>query len=292
MTLPFSVSYITLWVLVVIQFAILLGVIHVIAQIQRNPGNGNWIGREVSAFSAADVEGVEFTEQNLGGRIAALLFVSPTCGTCTASLTELQVVNAKAPGNVFVICQAGTYDCSLVAEQYGSGLRVIVDSERTISQLFGITTVPTAVLVDERRVIRSYGQPLQERDMAILVESTRPADGTGGSGCSPPGPDVRHRRLAVRAADWTSHGGRHSWLDTTCWPLRAITLRSVRAPREGGRNEKAVVHNRYNLYFRGGVIERDSGNGLEPIGQLPHAIVPHQARNRCGFLRWVTVQKG
>lgn len=170
MSTPFYITYVALWILVIFQSLILLGLVRMIAQLQQsNNSSGMMAGQEAPAFSVVDLAGRSISTKNFAGHLTALLFVSPTCPSCMTTLAELEAVNHKAQGNVIVICRAGRIDCAQFIEQYQLKIPVVADEDEQISRLYHISSVPTAVLINAQNRIQSYGQPLRENLEQVIA---------------------------------------------------------------------------------------------------------------------------
>jgi hypothetical protein len=78
------------------------------------------------------------------------------------TLAELNALGQKAMGNVIVICRAGREDAEALVETYHLNVPVVADTENRLGNLFGISSVPTAVLINARNQIQSVGHPLRE----------------------------------------------------------------------------------------------------------------------------------
>jgi len=177
MSLPFYLAFAVLWVLVILQGLILLGVVRIVYQLQQNPvtaspGSSNGelqIGQEAPHFSAVDLDGTLIDTAHFAGRLTALLFVSPTCLSCTTTLAEMDALRWKAQGNVVVICRAGHDDCARIANRHKLTVPMIADRDDQIGQRFHITGVPMAVLVDENNRIESVGHPMRGEDLQGMV---------------------------------------------------------------------------------------------------------------------------
>ncbi|MFL5914904.1 MAG: peroxiredoxin family protein [Gaiellaceae bacterium] len=125
-------------------------------------------------FVAADLDGHTIDSNSFSGRKTALLFVSTKCISCRLTLQDLDAVRSKGQGNVVVICHAPQDDCRRMAEEHDLRAQVIADEGNRLGELFGITAVPTAVLVDEDLRLASYGHPMSadEVDELLTTEST------------------------------------------------------------------------------------------------------------------------
>lgn len=188
MSVPFDITYAALWLLVLVNSLILLGLIRLVAQLRpqsplRENGGREDDGRlkpgqKVPPFSAVDLAGAPIRSADYAGRPWALLFVSPTCHACTTTLAELEAIAHKVQGNVVVICRAGHDDCARLADTPKLAVRQVVDGDNEISQLFGVSSNPTAVLIDEHGRVQKYGYP-QREELAELLGDGRVAQISG-----------------------------------------------------------------------------------------------------------------
>lgn len=181
MSSSFYVSYAAVWVLVLLHSIILLGVVTIVYQLQRSggmrrsaTGGGNERlvpGQEAPSFNAVDISGAQVNSRDLAGRLRALLFVSPSCRSCSTTLAEMRAISYKANERLVVICRAGREDCARLAEGHQLDVQMVADEDDRIGQLFGISSVPTAVLIDQSDRIQSYGHPLRREELEGMLES-------------------------------------------------------------------------------------------------------------------------
>ena len=176
---PFLVSYWLLWVLVAFQALVLLALVRAVYSLQQSRGSlpgaeSGASGPPMPAFAAADLNGHAIDSKSFSGRKTALLFVSTKCISCRLTLHDLDAVRSKGQGNVVVVCHAPRDECHRMAEEHDLRVQVIADEGNRLGELFGITAVPTAVLVDEDLRLASYGHPMSadEVDELLAAEST------------------------------------------------------------------------------------------------------------------------
>ena len=172
----FTVSYVVLWVFVIGQSLILVGLVRMVYQLQQS-GVGNesasaMAGKEAPPFDAIDLAGRPVHSTSFAGHLTALLFVSTTCPACVTTLAETNALRNKTNGNVVVICKAGHDDCRRFAQAHHLDLPVIADEDDQISKLYDVSSVPTAVLINAHGRIQSYGYPMREEmEQAFEQES-------------------------------------------------------------------------------------------------------------------------
>lgn len=178
MTLPFYISYAALWALVVFQTLILLGLVREYARRREPlplthslPFDDHLKGQSIPAFAANDVFGAPVDDFSIIGERTALLFVSPNCSTCSATLDELDALETKSEGRVVIVCSGTRDDCRDLSVKYGLDATVVVDADSAISDSFGVNGTPTAVIVSDTGEIESYGHPMRSADLEQLFRS-------------------------------------------------------------------------------------------------------------------------
>lgn len=173
LTIFFYISYGALWILVISQSLILLGLVRTVYQLQgTGAAAGSFEGKEAPEFSTKDLSGAKIASTNLTGRMTGLLFISASCQSCIQTLQDdVEYLYRKAQGNVIVICQAGRDACAQLAEKYELTIPIVADEDNHISQLYGISTVPTVVFVNAANRIQSYGHPKREELVEVLEKA-------------------------------------------------------------------------------------------------------------------------
>lgn len=177
-SMPFYLSYGALWILVILHSLILLGVVRLVYQLQQSGTAAGFsrdgrmsAGQAAPEFSAVNLAGAPISSADFAGRLTALLFVAPDCPACTDILDDdMAYLNHKAHGHLIVICRAGREACARLAEQHGLDVPVVADEDDQVSRLYGISAVPTAVLINAGNRIQSYGQPDRKTLDAVFEE--------------------------------------------------------------------------------------------------------------------------
>jgi len=172
-----------LWVLVILQGLVLLGVVRVVHNLQQGaalaalpPQAGESLtSQRVPEFTALDVFGEPVSSDDLTAPLNALLFVSPKCSNCVVTLEELQALQSKVDGNVLVVCMAETEECRRIVRDFDLSVRVIADPDDELAKRFDIIAPPTAVLVSAAGHVVQYGHPGREEDLEHLLRSRQEA---------------------------------------------------------------------------------------------------------------------
>jgi len=184
--IAFDVSYAILWIIVVLQCVLLVGLVRVVYALQQEAPTQPLKPRRLSSgseappFTATTLSGGTIGNADFLGHMTALLFVSPHCPSCTATLYEMQALERKANGNIVVVCRGNTDQASELARTHELKTPVIADSDDRITHLFGVASMPTAVLIDAEYRIHSYGEPLAANELEELMDQASVRAGSVG----------------------------------------------------------------------------------------------------------------
>ena len=179
MSIPFSLSYAALWILVILHSLLLLGVLRLVSRIQptgaleESNEVGLRSGQIAPRFSAVDLAGNTVGSANFAGHPTALLFVGPKCPSCTATLYEMEALNRKVQGHVVLICSEKRDACAQLGVDHELDIPIVADEDARIYRLFGISSLPTAVILDEGGRVQSYGQPKRGEEIEEMLERAR-----------------------------------------------------------------------------------------------------------------------
>lgn len=175
MSLPLYIAFVGLWVVVLFNTVLLLGVIRTV---YRKSGHLTEVGKSqeplapgsrLPAFSIEDATGQTIDNAAIAGRQTALLFVSPDCDSCSVTLEELDALKTKTGGNVVVFCLADHTACADLIETHRLRVPVVVDDEHRIAGLLRVSSAPTAVLVDRLGNVETYGHPRAPVELESLL---------------------------------------------------------------------------------------------------------------------------
>lgn len=167
MSTPFVLSHIGLWIMVLLQTFILLGLVRTVHQSggaapavpATKPQAERLAGQLAPRIDAVDIHGTPVDSDDFVGALRAVLFVSPNCPNCMVTLDELNALQTKAPGTVVAVCVADSEECRQMAEDLEVTIRVIPDPDEEIRNAYDVAMTPTAVLVNRRGRIVQYGHP-------------------------------------------------------------------------------------------------------------------------------------
>jgi len=169
LTTAIFLSTVALWSLALFHSFLLIGIVRTLYPRSEPLGHGSTkrlgTGSEVPSFEAVDLDGESLSNMDLVAPTTAILFVSPRCPSCTVTLYELEALDVKTQGNVVVICRGNLGETMALARDFKVRARWVADADDKLRRAFGVTTTPTAVLVDGQNRIRSYGEPLRAEDL-------------------------------------------------------------------------------------------------------------------------------
>lgn len=168
----FIATYVALWIVVLLQAVLLIGLTKALHEMRSEQTEGaTFQGRPVPKFSARDLVGNTVSSATISGAPAALLFVSPNCDSCMVTLDELKPLATDRSRGLFVICDGTTADCSQLALDYRITAPVIADENAELKRLFGVAGTPVAVRVNARGVIESHGEPARGDELEEFLAS-------------------------------------------------------------------------------------------------------------------------
>jgi peroxiredoxin len=112
------------------------------------------LGRDVPAFSLADLEGNVMTDADLDGSPTLLVFWNPNCTYCVTMLEDLHRLEARRDDSKYrlVFISTGTSDANRSMNLHS---RILMDSEFSLGRALGVAGTPSAALVDSNRRIAS-----------------------------------------------------------------------------------------------------------------------------------------
>lgn len=159
-----------LWIVVAAQTIMIVGLARAVYRLERRSDLPNGRGEVAPTFVGSDIDGEEVASGAYIGRSHALLFVSPNCAGCTVTMEELAALRTKSDA-ILIVCRGSTGECRSLVIEHGLTVPVIVDGEFKISDDYGITATPTAVLISADGRITSTGNPLRGEEFDAVLNS-------------------------------------------------------------------------------------------------------------------------
>jgi len=186
-SLSFITSYIALWALVVFQGLVALALLRQLAELRAIAGRAPLpnedslpVGTSAPDFEGFDCrDGRPMSSRDVDGGEAVMLFFS-ACPTCIQLADDLRRVTAADLPPIMAFCVGGEGPCSNILEKLPPHVPLLLKDSDEIARRYQISSSPTAVVVDSRRVIRGHGHPGNIKELKKLVadslaESSSPA---------------------------------------------------------------------------------------------------------------------
>jgi methylamine dehydrogenase accessory protein MauD len=162
-------SYIALWVLVILLVVIVLGIVRQLGVIHIRLGldenllstrEGLEIGAVAPDFRAADVmRNREISLAELKGRSSIFVFVSPDCQPCQELMPHLTLFNKSRNGkvNLVLFSQSDPQTSLELTKAHKLSVPVISDPEGGFLKLYQVRATPFAYRLDANGTVRRRG---------------------------------------------------------------------------------------------------------------------------------------
>jgi hypothetical protein len=161
----FIVSYIALWLLVVVLWLLVVGLIRSVydlrAQVEQLVGQPE---RRAPTFRVPLLNGEILESGDLASHAYALLFVTPTCPMCREAMTNLGPVRKRVGDQIVILCNGDRDKAERLAELVPRDVRFGLDEGGAVGKQFGINAAPMTVVVDGEGWIRSMGSIITSDD--------------------------------------------------------------------------------------------------------------------------------
>lgn len=168
MPIGWIIAFVVLWLAVIALAVILLGALRqvtlVVEQLANSlPANlnpvkllGPEVGKPLPSFSARGIDGQLVGDQQLRGRAALLLFVSPDCPPCRTLTAELgRRELGTLASQLIIITEPASARMSGIPE----GLRVLIESDNEVSERLSVHGKPFAIAIDPDGIVRDASVP-------------------------------------------------------------------------------------------------------------------------------------
>ena len=185
--MSFIASYGALWVLVVFLSLVAIGLLREVTIMKRSLSQAGLrgdaplaVGSRAPRFSAVDARsGRVVTSRVLDSQTTAILFLSSGCSICRHLAYSLKGFIEANSISVLAVCKGGQHDCEEFLESLSTQVPLVLDPRSEVSELYGVSSYPVAVIVDADRRIRGYGYPRDARSFQEFVASALRETGVG-----------------------------------------------------------------------------------------------------------------
>ena len=169
MNIFWLISYLALWVVIVLLGFLLLGALRALALLRwrleqleattpsRLGRGGLRPGKKAPEFTLPNSAGGEVGLQHYAGRKLLLVFMQPGCGPCHQITPELNRLHDAGDVQVLVIHNGDTEAVQKWIKQYRPHFPVALQERFNLSKRYQVFATPFAFLIDERGVIAARG---------------------------------------------------------------------------------------------------------------------------------------
>lgn len=179
MSLPPLLALAALWIIVIFQGLIILGLVRTLREIQIAAENGRLpqrlpVGAHAPRLQGADVRtGLEVDTADLAGRTQIVLFLSPECPHCRRLADGTNSLTVEPLQSRIAVCYGNVAQAREFASVLAEDVALLADSDGAMFGSFGIGSTPSAIMVDELGIVRGSGGPLHSGELADLISSVR-----------------------------------------------------------------------------------------------------------------------
>jgi peroxiredoxin len=126
---------------------------------------------EAPLFSLPDLQDAEVRlEEVLADRPALLVFWATWCSYCRAEIPALNKLQAEHRDEISLLAiniQESGAKVGSFAEKEGITYRILLDSDAQVTNLYGITGIPSLILIDRQRRIHYQGHVVEEAEAKL-----------------------------------------------------------------------------------------------------------------------------
>lgn len=171
----FMSSYLALWFLAGFLTLVAIGLLrqvtvlkHSLEGFQRE--SPLVIGSRAPKFSVVDMRsGRKITGEFLHGRITLILFISPHCSICEHLVYSIDSLFGRYSFSLVAVCKGNEKECRRFTEPLSSEAVVLLDGDGEISEMYGVSNYPVAVVADAERRVLSYSYPTDSKTLEEIV---------------------------------------------------------------------------------------------------------------------------
>ena len=120
---------------------------------------GPEVGKRAPDFTLVTIDGENLTLSSFRGKAVLVMFWERTCPTCVRELPMLQsVYETLANDNLVVLAvnveEENSEAVKSFAERWKLGFPILLDTERKVSELYNVSSIPVKVFIDRQGIIK------------------------------------------------------------------------------------------------------------------------------------------
>lgn len=172
MALPMVALYAIILAVVLIEGALIIGLIKGFYDLRRRIDEIMIEKKRAPVFLAYDIAGRRVTSSDLIGQPFGMLFVAPSSDACRDAIANLAPIKDRTGDNLFILCHGSQADCRQLLGPVGTDARTVVDDEGDLHRLFHVQVVPTILVMDEEHRITTEGKIVPADEVEALTQQT------------------------------------------------------------------------------------------------------------------------
>lgn len=194
MSFAFVPSYLVLWLLVLFQGFVIVGLLRELGEIRRLAEDGRLpqrlpLGARGPRLRGKDLRtGASIDTTLLAGRELVLLFLSPGCRICWRLADGTRKLQAAPSQSRLAVCHGDEKDAAAFLEVLAADIPLLLDRAGTLSGAYGVRSTPVAFVLDAEGRVRGSGSPRHAGELEELIararESVIPQEEPAGAGAS------------------------------------------------------------------------------------------------------------
>lgn len=173
----FWVSYFGLWVLTLTLLAAVFFLYRYHGQLFLNSAEGRanqgpGLEGSIDPQSVRDLQGEELVLGGVTNAKQFVFFASVKCGPCADALPALDAF-AKAHQThmqTTIVCRGNNKEVANFTKVLTSQIRVVADPKWTIATKLRVSTTPFAFILDEEKIVRGKGMPVDQAGFEWFLE--------------------------------------------------------------------------------------------------------------------------
>jgi peroxiredoxin len=128
-------------------------------------------------FTLHAADGHNLRLQELRGQVVLVNFWATWCGPCREEMPKLDAIYRKYHGSGFTLLGVSIDDdagnAMAVAKRLGVSFPVLLDTDKSVSKLYDLATMPSTVLIDRDGKVRYLNRGYREGVQAVYDEQIR-----------------------------------------------------------------------------------------------------------------------
>jgi hypothetical protein len=177
----FGMTYVILWLVVLIQGVLVLLLVHRLTQVRPAGGFLQPLpselpnGSRAPEFSGIDIRsGSILTSSILHGRITVLLFVSPECSGCARLVHDLVSLEASLLEGVIVVCHGATQSCADALSRLAARVPILRAEQARGFSDYKVSGLPVSVTINPNWTIADVRRPTSADHLLETLSPMQP----------------------------------------------------------------------------------------------------------------------